>query len=168
MKKVIVIGCPGSGKSTFSKALSMKMGLPLFHLDMLYWNVDKTTVSKDVFMDRLCSVMQNENWIIDGNYLSSMEMRIKASDTVFFLDYPTSVCLDGIQQRKGKPRTDIPWVETADDVEFIDFVKEFNTKTRPSVLALLEKYNDKKIVTFKSRNDADNYLEDALENIKTI
>ena len=53
MKKVIVIGCPGSGKSTFAKALHNKTELPLYHLDMMYWNPDKTTVSREVFVERL-------------------------------------------------------------------------------------------------------------------
>ena len=53
MKKVIVIGCPGSGKSTFSRALHEIVGIPLYHLDMMYWNADRTTVEKSVFLERL-------------------------------------------------------------------------------------------------------------------
>ena len=86
MKKIIVIGCPGSGKSHFSRELNAKTGIPLYHLDMMYWNIDKTSVEKSVFLDRLDSVMQKEKWIIDGNYASTMEMRISNSDTVIFLD----------------------------------------------------------------------------------
>ena len=72
MKKIIVIGCPGSGKSTFSRELSLRTGLPLFHLDMMYWNADRTHVEKPVFLDRLQSAMSGEAWIIDGNYSRTM------------------------------------------------------------------------------------------------
>ena len=68
MKKVIVIGCPGSGKSTVSRALHNKTGIPLYHLDMMYWNADKTTVEKGVFLERLSAVLEKNEWIIDGNY----------------------------------------------------------------------------------------------------
>ena len=112
MKKAIVIGCPGSGKSTFSRALHEKTYLPLFHLDMMYWNADKTTVEKSVFLQRLSEVLAQDTWIIDGNYGSTMEMRLKECDTVFFLDFPYEVCLDGLLKRRGKPRTDMPWVIT--------------------------------------------------------
>ena len=56
-----------------------------------------------------------------------MELRISVCDTVFFLDYPTEVCLDGVKERHGKPRSDMPWVEPVDDVdvEFIEFVKNY-------------------------------------------
>ena len=94
MKKVIVIGCPGSGKSTFSRALQAKTGLPLFYLDMMYWNPDKTKKEKTVFLESLASALQKDEWIIDGNYASTMEARLQACDTVFFLDYPLDVCLD--------------------------------------------------------------------------
>ena len=60
MKKIIVIGCPGSGKSIFSKRLHNKIGIPLFHLDMMYWNEDKTTVDKEVFLERLNNTLQKE------------------------------------------------------------------------------------------------------------
>ena len=72
MKKIIVIGCPGSGKSTFSRKLSKKTGLPLIHLDMLFWNSDKTTVDKITFIKRLENALGGEEWIIDGNYSSTI------------------------------------------------------------------------------------------------
>lgn len=160
MKKVIIIGCPGSGKSTFARKLHKATGIQLFHLDMLYWNADKTTVEKSLFLQRLNDVLKQEEWIIDGNYSSTMEMRIKECDTVFFLDFPCDICLSGIEERKGKPRPDMPWIE--DDVvdnEFIEFVKSYNEESRPKVLELLTKYNDKNIITFHSRNEADGFIE---------
>ncbi len=159
MKKIIVIGCPGSGKSTFSRALHNITGIPLHHLDMMYWNADKTTVSKNVFLERLTGVLKTDEWIIDGNYGSTMELRIQNCDTIFFLDYPLEVCLEGIRERKGKARTDMPWVENEDDEEFIGFIKDYNVSSRPVVMGLLEKYSDKDIFVFKSRSEADEYLD---------
>lgn len=158
MKKAIVIGCPGSGKSTFARALQEKTGLPLYYLDMMYWNADKTTVPKEVFRARLAELLMEDAWIIDGNYGSTMEARMAACDTVFFLDYPVEVCLAGIRERKGKPRADMPWVETEDDEDFLAFVREYNEKSRPDVLALLEKYRAKQIFVFCKRDEADLYL----------
>ena len=158
MKKVIVIGCPGSGKSTVSRALHNKTGIPLYHLDMMYWNADKTTVEKSVFLERLSAVLEKDEWIIDGNYGSTMEFRMAACDTVIFLNYPLDVCLDGIKERRGKPRSDMPWIETEEDAEFIEFIKNYNEQQRPKVLELLKKYSDKNIVIFKSREEADAFL----------
>ena len=159
MKKVLVIGCPGSGKSTFGRMLKNKTGLPLYHLDMLYWNEDRTTVEKAVFLDRLKNVMKNDEWIIDGNYASTMEMRFAECDTVFFLDYPTDVCIEGIEARRGQPRSDMPWIETdAIDDEFLSFIQNYNTVNRPNVMELIEKYSDKNVIVFKSRKEADAYI----------
>ena len=158
MKKVIVIGCPGSGKSTFSRALHRKTGLPLYHLDMMYWNADKTTVDKGIFRERLSAVIERDEWIIDGNYGSTMEMRLAACDTVVFLDYPLKVCLDGISARRGKPRSDMPWIEIEEDAKFIEFIKSYNEQQKPKVLELLEKYSDKNIIIFKSREQAESFL----------
>ena len=158
MKKIIVIGCPGSGKSTVSRALHSKTGIPLYHLDMMYWNADKTTVEKSVFHERLSAVLAQDEWIIDGNYGSTMELRMAACDTVIFLDYPLDVCLDGIKERRGKPRSDMPWIETEEDAEFIEFIKSYSEQQKPKVLVLLEKYGDKNIIILESREQADAFL----------
>ena len=159
MKKVIVIGCPGSGKSTFSKSLHRITGIPLFHLDMLFWNADKTTVEKPVFIERLLKTVQNSEWIIDGNYSSTMELRMEKCDTVIFLDYPLEVCLTGIKERKGKPRSDMPWIESdEEDAEFIEYIKNYNTQSRPQVLELLKRYSHKDIYIFSNRTQAEEFL----------
>ena len=158
MKKIIVIGCPGSGKSYFSKALHKLTGIELYHLDMLYWNADKTTVSCDVFQERLFRVLEKDAWILDGNYASTMEIRLATCDTVFFLDFPQSVCLDGVQERMGKPRSDMPWIETEEDEAFIKFIKSFHQHQRPKILSLLEQYGNKTVITFTSRKEAEDFL----------
>ena len=159
MKKVIVIGCPGSGKSTVSRMLHDKTGIPLYHLDMMYWNEDKTTVEKSVFLERLAEVLERGEWIIDGNYSSTMELRMQKCDTVIFLDYPLDVCLRGIRERRGKPRSDMPWIETEEDSEFVEFIKSYNDQQRPGVLALLEKYHEKNIVVLNDREEANVFIE---------
>ena len=159
MKKIIVIGCPGSGKSTYSKALHKITNIPLYHLDMLYWNEDKTTVEKSVFLDRLLKIFEKSEWIIDGNYASTMELRMQECDTVVFLDYPLDVCLNGIKERKGKARSDMPWIEGyEDDAEFVEFIKNYNLQSRPKVMELLKKYSHKDIYVFSNRIQAEEFL----------
>jgi adenylate kinase family enzyme len=158
MKKIIVIGCPGSGKSTFSRALHDITGLPLIHLDMLYWNADKTTVEKTVFRAQLSQALSQNEWIIDGNYASTMELRMQACDTVIFLDYPTDICLNGVRNRRGKVRRDMPWIETEEDAEFMDLIRNFRQTQRPKVTELLEKYAHKQIFVFRTRQEADGFL----------
>ena len=158
MKKIIVIGCPGSGKSTFARELHLNTGIPLYHLDMMFWNADKTTVEKNVFLERLSDVLRTDEWIIDGNYASTMEVRLSACDTVFFLDYPVEICLEGVKERMGKSRYDMPWVETEEDEEFLEFIKGFNEQQRPKIVELLGKYNDKRVFTLKSREEASAFL----------
>ena len=162
MKRIMIIGCPGSGKSTFARALAAKTGLPLYYLDMMYWNPDRTTKPKEEFRAALRETVALPEWIIDGNYGSTLEIRMEACDTVIFLDYPVEVCIAGVEERRGKPRPDMPWVEVEPDLEFIEFIKKYNEESRPKVIELLEKYKEKNIIIFKSRAEADEYLRRAL------
>ena len=160
MKRVIIIGCPGSGKSTFARALHDKTGLPLYPLDLLYWNSDRTTVPREAFCRRLDEILQQDAWILDGNYGATMEKRLKACDTVFFLDLPLSVCLQGIASRKGKSRPDLPWIEPIgeEDNEFVSFVRSYRESARPTVLSLLDRYPEKQTVIFTSHKELERFL----------
>jgi adenylate kinase family enzyme len=165
MKKIIVIGCPGSGKSTFARALYDRTGIPLYHLDRMFWNADKSTVEKNVFLKRLFDVLQKDAWIIDGNYSATMEQRLAACDTVFFLDYPLEVCIDGVRERRGKPRTDMPWIETEEDHEFIEFIRQFRERQRPQIFDLIGKYKNKSVIVFTSRSEADAFLNEKIDHL---
>ena len=158
MKRVLVVGCPGGGKSVFSRALAEKTGLPLCHLDLLKWNADKTTVARPLFLERLEKVLEEEEWIIDGNYASTMARRMDCCDTFIFLDYPTDLCLEGIKARSGKPRPDMPWVEDGEDEEFLSFVRMYAQNSRPQVLALIAAHPEKRCMVFRSREEAESFL----------
>ena len=159
MKKVIVIGCPGSGKSTFSRELHNKTALPLYHLDMMYWNEDKTTVEKSVFLERLNDAMAGDEWIIDGNYNRTIEMRLQQCDTVFLFDLPTEVCIQGATDRLGKGRYDLPWIEKELTPSLRQSIEEFPFNSLPRIYELIAKYKKgKQVIVFKSREDVDEFL----------
>lgn len=157
--KAIVIGCPGSGKSTFAKKLSEYTNTPLCYLDRMNWNSDKTTVSRDIFDKRLSEVLQNDEWIIDGNYMRTMEMRMAKADVIYLFDLPTEVCIDGVRERLGKKHEDLPWIETEIDDDFINFIKDFRTESLPKIYELISKNSSKKIIIFRSRHDSEKYLQ---------
>lgn len=157
-KRVAVIGCPGGGKSTFSRALRDRVGLPLYHLDAIYWRDDRTHLSREEFYPLMQKIIAREEWIMDGNYNATLEWRISACDLLIFLDYPAEVCLEGVRARRGQKRSDMPWVEEGDDQEFLEFIRAFETESRPRILELIGKYPDKAVVTFRSREEAEGYL----------
>lgn len=160
MNKIMIIGCQGSGKSTFARKLNQITQIPLYHCDMLYWNGDKSVVSKNDFIQRLIEIMNKEQWIIDGNYGSTIKLRLEACDTVFFLDFSVDVCLSGIKSRKGQIREDMPWSGSDEqlDEELHQFVLNYNTLNRPMVLELLNEYSNKNIKIFTHRDELDEYL----------
>lgn len=165
MKRVIVIGCPGSGKTTFAEKLNKCTGLPLYYLDAIWHKPDKTHISRDEFDERISEIFATDKWIIDGNYKRTIEMRLKECDTVFLFDLPTNVCLQGAIERIGKGHYDLPWIETELDSEFKQFIEDFSKDTLPYIYELLDKYKDKKqVIVFESRQEADMFIERSKEN----
>ena len=159
MNKIIVIGCPGSGKTTFAKRLAEITALPLYHLDAIWHKPDRTHISREEFDERIGEVLSTEKWIIDGNYRRTVEMRLRHADTAILFDLPTEVCLGGALARLGRKRDDIPWTESELDPQFRAEIERFRTDTLPTIYTLLDEYKDRvNVIIFKSREEADELL----------
>ena len=133
-RRILVIGCPGSGKTTFSLRLAAQTGLPLFHLDSIYWRADRTHLTREELVDVLRPILAGPRWIIDGNYNGTMPQRVEAWEEVIFLDYP------------------------AKDPAFMDFIRRYATESRPKVLALMAAHPEKTFTILRSREEADALL----------
>lgn len=162
MKRVLVIGGNGSGKSTFSEKLGKKTGLPVVHLDKIFWRGNWEYISREEFDLLLSAELKKEEWIIDGNFERTLEERIKFCDTVFYFDFSTAKCLFGVTERVlknyGKTRPDMGGnCPEKFDLEFYKAILRFNKKNRPKTKALLEKYKSE-VIVFKNRKQAEKYL----------
>ena len=155
-KRIIVVGCCGSGKSTFSKQLAYKTGLPLYHLDNIYWLPDASHLERVEFIKKQKEIMKKDAWIIDGNYGGTMKYRIKKCELVYFFDLPTEICLEGVLNRE-KSRNDIA-CELEPDEELLDFIKNYSEKSKPKLLTLFKNNPRVKVITFKSHEEVEKYL----------
>lgn len=141
-KKILIIGCSGAGKSTLSKQLAKKWDLPLVHLDSLYWTEGWVPAPKDEFIKKVKMKLEEDQWIIDGNFNSTLERRIKYADLIIFLDFSRMTCIFRVLKRvwlhRGKTRDDMaPGCNERLDWEFLRFVWNFPKKVRPTILHVL-------------------------------
>ena len=159
MKKVIVLGCPGSGKTTFAEKLNQCTGLPLYYLDAIWHKPDRTHISREQYDNKLSEILATNEWIIDGNYSRTIEVRMQHCDTVFLFDLPTETCIQGATARLGKARYDVPWIDTELDPKFKQEIEGFSAKVLPDIYKLIDKYKEgKQVIIFKSRIQADEYF----------
>lgn len=164
MNKIVVVGPSGAGKSEFSRKLNKILNIELFHLDNIFWNEDKTHIEREEFDDKLSDILHKDRWIIDGDYSRTYEVRFKNADTIFFLDYPKDICLEGANSRIGKKRDDLPWIEEEFGKEFKEWIINWFIETRPILIELINKYkNDKNIIIFKSREEANDFINSFLK-----
>ena len=173
MKRIIVIGSGGAGKSTFSKKLHKITNLKLVHLDILYWRPNWVRMPEDEWQELIKKLVSKDEWIIDGNHNSTLEIRIERADTIIFFDLPRVACMTNAVKRtiKGKifglQRDDIArGCPEKFDPSFYGWVWNFNKDFRPKYLKLLDSLKDEKnIVIFKNQGDVYKFLNDLrLEN----
>ena len=168
MRRVLIIGCPGAGKTTFAQKLANKTGLPLVHLDRLYWRGRWEHLSEEAFDTALQMELDKPEWVMDGNYDRTLSRRLKYCDTVFFFDLPTVTCLWGItkrlRQNHGISRRDMGENCTERlDRNFVELFRKtwyFNRKHRKKYHEMLK--NTGNCVIFKNRKQADKYLKEVI------
>lgn len=165
MKRVVVIGSPGAGKTEFSRRLASLTGLPLIHLDLIYHDATKDyKQNRESWLGAVQTEITKPSWIIDGNYKSSFELRLPAADTIVFLDYPTKLSIFRAFKRRfqyiRKTRADMPdtWKEKL-DWQLFWFIVRFNRHDAPNIRDLLVTYQtDKQIIVFRHPAQAEHYL----------
>ena len=164
MKRVLVIGSGGSGKSTLARQLGELLDIEVKHLDQLYWRAGWQETAKDEWLEKVKQLASAESWIMDGNYSGTLEVRLKQSDTIVFLDLPRLLCLWRITKRRllysGRSRPDM--AEGCPEQlnwEFVRWVWDYSRTSRPKVVKLLREHSEtKKIVWLRSRADVRRFL----------
>ena len=157
MNRILILGSPGAGKSTFAKELAKRTGIPLHHLDLIWFHDNGDMESRAIFDKKLQEILETERWIIDGYYPRTLEHRLKCADTVFFFDLPEEVCLEGAKQRLGAKRDDNPVYETELNDSLRERILTFRIFNTPYIEDLLDNFEGK-IIRFHSREEIENWL----------
>ncbi len=165
MKKILVIGSGGAGKSTFARRLSKILDLEVIHLDSLYWQAGWVEMPKPEWKQLVEELLTRNAWIMDGNYSGTLELRMQACDTIVFLDLAPRLCLWRIFKRlvqyRNQRRPDMAaGCPERFSFEFIAWVWNYRKRTRPKVIKLLQEHAaDKKIFWLRSDTDVARFFE---------
>jgi adenylate kinase family enzyme len=167
MRRVLVIGSGGAGKSTFAARLGERTGLPVIHLDSLFWHAGWRDTPRDEWAARVDELLERDEWVMDGNYGGTLERRLAACDTVVFLDLPRVLCLWRVIARsvryRGRSRPDmaegcperLTW-------EFVRWVWDYPRTRRPGVLKRLSELSEGQSVhVLRSTRDVRRFLEES-------
>lgn len=160
MRRVVILGCAGAGKSTLARRLSERTGLPAIHLDQHYWRPGWTQPAGDDWQARAAALAAGERWIIDGQYGSTLAGRLARADTVIYLDLPMPLCLARVLRRTiagyGRPRPEMPaGCNERFDAEFLKYIWHYRRTHRPKMLGLVAGFaGDRKVFTRPADIDA--------------
>jgi adenylate kinase family enzyme len=165
MRRVLVIGSGGAGKTTLSLRIAQRTGLPVIHLDSLYWRPGWVPTPAEEWQRAIADLVQRPRWIMDGNYGGTLETRLAAADTVVFLDVPRLLCLRRVLERRirhdaqSRPSlaSGCPERLTA---EFLWWIWTYPTRRRNGILARLEELRDRKAVAIlRSGLDVERFVD---------
>ena len=162
MKKVAIIGCGGSGKSHVSRRLGRALDAPVTHLDEVYYDDEWNPLPPEKFEALQRDLVSQPSWVIDGNYNSTLQIRLEACDTAVFLDLPTWQCLWGIFSRQlrhgagqqaGGIYNRLTW-------NFVKYVAGYRRTMRPKALAKFTEYAEHAdVVKLRSRRQVRRWLD---------
>ncbi|AHA06094.1 adenylate kinase family enzyme [Bacillus sp. LEw-kw-24] len=164
MKKIILIGSGGSGKSTLAKQLGNKLNIKVHHLDALFWKANWEGVPREEQRKVQKNLIKEEEWIIDGNYGGTMDLRLNAADTIIFLDIHRTICVyrafKRIVQYRNKTRPDMgAGCEERLDLQFFKWIWEYPNKKKPAILKKLDQLSKgKEVIILKSPNEVKRFL----------
>ena len=163
MERVVIIGCGGAGKSTLARSLGEKTGLPVVHLDKLFWKPGWVESTQEEIDGTIQREINKARWIIDGNYNRTLSMRMARCDTVIYLDFSRFACLAGVLKRvlttHGTVRPDMgDGCPERFDLEFLKWVWNFNKTKRKQYYDLLNSLEDKNMIILRSRREVNAFL----------
>jgi len=164
MKRVLVIGPGGAGKSTFARRLGERLNIEVTHLDKAYWRSGWTKPGEDEWVQRVAELTSGDAWVMDGNFGGTLELRVKHCDTIIFLDMPRLLCLWRVVKRRltyrNRSRPDMAeGCHEKLDLEFILWVWNYSRRSRPRVVKLLAEHAEgKQVVWLRSPREAERFL----------
>ena len=163
-QRVVVIGCSGAGKSTFARILGELTGLPVTHIDQLFWEPGWVMAPQTVYLERLGAVVERETWIIEGVNASTLDLRLPRTDLVIWLDRSRWVCLWRVARRiatsYGQVRPDMaPGCPEQIDFEFFRYIWRFHAAYDHRIQAAIDKHGlGGRTIRIRSDREAQDYL----------
>ena len=157
MKRILILGSGGAGKSTLARRIGDRTGLPVVHLDAEYWLAGWREPSKEEWKDTVRKLAAADEWVMDGNFGGTIDLRIPAADTIIFLDLPRWICLWRVLRRRityhGKSRPDMAdGCREKIDREFLEWIWKYPRSSRPRLLEKLKALApDKRLITLTSQ-----------------